>query len=50
MKWVEAGESLTYSRRFTAPKKMKVGTVHIGYSDGYPRGLTKKGLVKVVGE
>ena len=47
VKWVEAGESLTYSRRFTAPKRMKVGTVHIGYSDGYPRGLTKKGQVKV---
>jgi alanine racemase len=49
VKWVEAGESLTYSRRFTASKRMKVGTVHIGYSDGYPRGLTKKGLVKVGG-
>jgi len=49
VKWVEEGESLTYSRRFTAPKRMKVGTVHIGYSDGYPRGLTKKGLVKVNG-
>jgi len=50
VKWVEAGESLTYSRRFTASKRMKVGTVHIGYSDGYPRGLTKKGLVKVEGK
>jgi alanine racemase len=26
---------------------MKVGTVHVGYSDGYPRGLTNKGTVKV---
>jgi alanine racemase len=50
VKWVEAGESLTYSRRFTASKRMKVGTVHIGYSDGYPRGMTKKGLVKVDGK
>lgn len=49
VKIVDAGESLTYSRRFTASKQMKVGTVHIGYSDGYPRGLTKKGLVKVCG-
>ena len=47
VKWVDEGESLTYSRRFTAPKRMKVGTVHIGYSDGFPRGLTNKGLVKV---
>jgi alanine racemase len=49
VKWVDEGESLTYSRRFTAPKRMKIGTVHIGYSDGFPRGLTKKGLVKVDG-
>lgn len=47
IKWVEAGESLTYSRRFTAPSRMKVGTVHIGYYDGFPRGLTKKGKVRV---
>lgn len=49
VKWVEAYESLTYSRRFTASTRMKVGTVHIGYSDGYPRGLTGMGLVKVGG-
>ena len=50
VKTVEKGESLTYSRRFVAPKKMKVGTVHVGYYDGYPRGLTKKGKVNVNGE
>jgi alanine racemase len=47
VKWVEKGESLTYSRRFVAPKRMKVGTLHVGYYDGYPRGLTKKGKVRV---
>lgn len=47
VKWIEAGESLTYSRRFVAQKRMKVGTVHAGYSDGYPRGLTNKGRVRV---
>ncbi|MBN2336288.1 alanine racemase [Candidatus Bathyarchaeota archaeon] len=50
VKWVEKGEALTYSRRFVAPKRMKVGTLHIGYTDGYPRGLTKKGKVRVGGE
>lgn len=49
VKTVEAGESLTYSRRFVAPRRMRVGTLHIGHSDGYPRGLTGKGLVKVGG-
>ena len=47
VKWVEEGETLTYSRRFKAPRRMKVGTVHIGYSDGFPRGLTGKGRVRV---
>ena len=50
VKTVESGETLTYSRRFTAPRRMRVGTCHIGYSDGYPRGLTKKGLVRVEGK
>ncbi|MBS7631290.1 alanine racemase [Candidatus Bathyarchaeota archaeon] len=49
VKWVEKGESLTYSRRFIAPRRMRVGTIHVGYSDGYPRGLTNKGIVKVGG-
>ena len=26
---------------------MRVGTMHIGYSDGYPRGLTQKGKVRI---
>jgi len=50
VKWVEAGEALTYSRRFVAPSRMRVGTLHVGYSDGYPRGLTGRGLVRVGGE
>lgn len=50
VKWVEEGEALTYSRRFVAPRRMRVGTLHIGYSDGYPRGLTQKGVVRVGSE
>jgi alanine racemase len=50
VKTVKAGDSLTYSRRFTAPKTMRVGTLHIGYSDGYPRELTNKGVVRVEGK
>ena len=50
VKWIEEGESLTYSRRFVADRRMKVGTVHVGYYDGFPRGLTKKGKVRVGNE
>jgi alanine racemase len=49
VKWVEKGEPLTYSRRFVAPKRMRVGALHAGYSDGFPRGLTGRGLVDVGG-
>jgi len=50
VKWVDPGTPLTYGGAFVAPKRMKVGTMHMGYSDGYPRDLAKKGLVKVGGE
>jgi len=47
VKWLEAGDTVTYSRRFVAPGRMMVGTIHAGYSDGFPRGLTRRGVVKV---
>ncbi len=47
VKRIEEGDPLTYNRRFIAPKRMRVGTIHVGYSDGYPRGLSNKGLVRV---
>ncbi len=50
VKWVEEGEPLTYNRRFIAPRRMKVATIHVGYYDGYPRGLTNKGLDLISGE
>jgi len=50
VKRLEAGESVTYGRRFVAPRRMRVGTAHVGYSDGYPRGLTNRGRVSVAGE
>ncbi|MEM4727121.1 MAG: alanine racemase, partial [Candidatus Bathyarchaeia archaeon] len=30
VKWIEAGDPLTYNRRFIAPERMKVGTIHAG--------------------
>ena len=48
-KYIEAGETLTYSRRFVTPRRMRVGTLYVSYSDGVPRGLTNRGLVSVGG-
>lgn len=47
VKWVDPGTPLTYGGAFVADKRMKVGTMHMGYSDGYLRQLSKKGIVKV---
>ena len=50
VKWVDSGTPLTYGGAYIAEKRMKVGTMHMGYSDGYLRQLSKKGIVKVEGE
>jgi len=50
VKWVDPGTPLTYGGAYVAEKRMKVGTMHMGYSDGYLRQLSKKGLVKVEGK
>jgi len=50
VKWVDAGTPLTYGGAFVAPRRMKVGTMHMGYSDGYLRQLSKKGIVNVGGK
>jgi alanine racemase len=47
VKWIDKGTPITYGGAFIAPRRMKVGTLHIGYSDGYLRQLSGKGLVKV---
>lgn len=50
VKWVEEGESVTYWGRFVAPKRMRVGTLHLGFYDGIPREMANKGKVLVDGQ
>ena len=50
VKWVDPGTPLTYGGAFVAPNRMKVGTMHMGYSDGYLRQLSKKGIVNFGGK
>ncbi|MBE6827586.1 MAG: alanine racemase [Ruminococcaceae bacterium] len=49
VKEIEKGDTVGYSSTFTAPDKMKIATVSIGYGDGYPRSLSNKGRVIVNG-
>jgi len=50
VKWVEKGESVTYWGRFVAPKKMRIGTLHLGFYDAIPREMANKGRVVVDGK
>lgn len=43
VKIIHPGDTVSYGRRFTAEKPMKIATVPVGYADGYPRILSDKG-------
>jgi alanine racemase len=47
VKEMQPGESLSYHRAIKATQKMRVATVGIGYSDGYPSQLAGKGSVLI---
>ena len=50
VKRVHLGEDIGYGRTYTAKKEMIVGTVPVGYADGYHRSLSNKGCVLVKGK
>jgi len=50
LKWVEAGTTISYARRFTAGERTLIASVPVGYADGYPRSLTNRGEVLVRGQ
>lgn len=45
IKEVEKGTAISYGRKFTADKKMKIATIPIGYADGFTRLLFGKASV-----
>jgi len=48
VRWIEAGESVSYGRLYTADKPAKIATVCVGYADGIPRQMTGKGVMCLV--
>jgi serine/alanine racemase len=48
VKWIGAGEGVSYGRTFIADKPMKLATVCIGYADGIPRQMSGNGGVCIV--
>ncbi|ERT61655.1 MULTISPECIES: alanine racemase [Megasphaera] len=50
IKIIEAGDTVSYGRHFTAQGPTKIATLPIGYADGYPRLLSNKTDVIVHGK
>lgn len=50
IKYIENGEGVGYDYSFIAKEKAKVGTLPVGYADGYMRCLSNAGEVSVNGE
>ncbi len=49
VKIVQEGESVSYGRTFIADRTMTIGTVPVGYADGYNRLLSNRGAALVKG-
>lgn len=50
LKWIEAGETVSYDGVWVAQRRSLIGTLPIGYADGYPRALSNKFYVLVNGK
>ena len=50
IKTVEKGATISYGGTFTAPGKMVIATIPVGYGDGYARSLSNKGSVLIRGK
>ncbi len=49
VKWIDAGETVSYGRRYTAQARTQIATLPLGYADGYMRLLTGKAEVLING-
>ncbi len=47
IKKIDAGESVSYGRKYFAKKQEYIGSIPIGYGDGYQRLLTNKAKVSI---
>jgi alanine racemase len=50
LKTVPEGSGISYARTWTAKRKTRVGTLAAGYADGFPRILSNKGSVLLLGK
>lgn len=50
VKWIDAGETVGYGRRFVATRRTTIATVPIGYADGFTRLLSGRASVIINGK
>jgi len=49
VRWIGAGESVSYGRTFTTDRPTKIATVSVGFADGVPRHMSGSGMCIVNG-
>lgn len=49
VKWLDAGERVSYGLRYELPDRARVATVPVGYADGVPRNLGLRGGEVLIG-
>jgi alanine racemase len=42
VRWIEAGDTVSYDAIYTAPRRERIATATVGYGDGYPRALSDR--------
>jgi alanine racemase len=47
LRWVEAGDTVSYDATYVADSRRLIATVPAGYADGYPRGASNSGVAVV---
>ena len=50
IKQVEAGDAISYGMTWRAPRRTHIGTIPVGYGDGYNRLLSNRGQVSINGK
>ncbi len=49
VKWLEAGDGVSYGLRYRLPRRARIATVPVGYADGVPRNLGLTGGEVLIG-
>ncbi len=49
LRWIEAGDTVSYDAIYVAPSRRRIATIPIGYADGIPRSLSGAGHAIVRG-